>query len=101
MSFCLVEGEGGVRDARRGGSVLSKILRRGGVFKEGEGPGGCLQRIGEFGVGGGNILFCTRNVNQAEKQAFLSPLRSNSLSVVFLVREGPLVAWNPNFDDQF
>ena len=49
--FLLGEGEGGVRGARS--CFLLTIPRGGGGFQEGEGPGGCLRRIGEFWGGGG------------------------------------------------
>ena len=48
-------GRGGEGGGGRGGSVfLFKITGQGGgCFQEREGPGGCLERIGEFGGGGG------------------------------------------------
>ena len=47
--FLLGEGEGGVRGAGRGGVVsLLKIPQGGGGLEEGEGPAGCLRRLGDF-----------------------------------------------------
>ena len=58
--FCSGRGKG-ESEAPGGGGVgfLLKIPRGGGGrFQEGEGPGGCLQRIGDFlGGGGGQIFF--------------------------------------------
>ena len=46
--------------------IDSRESRRGGGVQEGEGPGGCLRRIGEFlGVGGAlNFFLRARNVHQ-------------------------------------
>ena len=67
--FLLGEVEGGVQGAGRGGDrfFLIENARKGaGVLQEGEGPGGCLLRIGEFFLGGGglNIFLGGRNVHQ-------------------------------------
>ena len=72
-------GEGGVRGARRGGGMgigfLLKVQQEGGgVFEEGEGPGGRLRRIEHFLWGGGlNILF-------------FGPETSKSFGVLFTAR---------------
>ena len=65
--FPLGDGEGGVRGERRGGGlVFYWKSQEGGGFQEGEGPRGCLRRIGEFLGGGGlNIFFRGQKVHQA------------------------------------
>ena len=65
--FLLGEGRGNLRRQDRGGGgigFLLKIPGGGGVSKEAEGPGGCLWRIRNLGVGGLNIFFRGRNVLQ-------------------------------------
>ena len=66
--FSVREGGGGVRGAGGvGGSVWYFKSRERGVFREGEGLGGHLRRIGQLfgGEGGGlNIFFRGRNVQQ-------------------------------------
>ena len=67
LFFLLGEGKG---ESRCRGWVglffLLKIPGGGEGFRRGEGPGGCLQRIGEFVFGGGdlNFFFRGRNVHQ-------------------------------------
>ena len=73
----LGEGEGGVEAPEGGGgSDFYGKAQEGGISRTGgaEGPGGCLQRIGEFLGGGGlNIFFRGRNVHQGEDFRKLLP----------------------------
>ena len=63
-------GRGKGESEARGGGVGDWFFiesPRGGGFEEGEGPGACLRRIGDFqgwGGGGLNIFFRGRNVHQ-------------------------------------
>ena len=95
---------GGRGSSRRqeGGGVgfLLKIPRGGGGFQEGEGPGGYLRRIGDFGGGGGLIFFSQKyashprppHTRQKYEQTFWTNMtpnaskqgKSGSLGVIFL-----------------
>ena len=56
----------------RGTGFLLKITRGGGGgFQEGEGPGGCLRRIGEFCGGEGAKYFCSGPKRPPSKQSFM------------------------------
>ena len=82
-------GRGSLRRQEGGGFDFYGKSQEGGL-QEGEGPGGCLRRIGDFGAGGGlNIFFsgpkCPPRFVRAEmfERKFLANgrLRQNSLAI--------------------
>ena len=91
--FCSGRG-GGVQGARTGGDrYLLKIPgERGGVVsKEGEGLGGCLWRVGEFGGGALIFFFRGRNVTKSTFAAV------NELIGLFKVVQKVVLANVPSF----
>ena len=77
--FFFWSGRGNGESKVRGvGSVFKLKVPRGGVSMTGgaEGPGGCLQHIGEFFLGGGGQIFFFRgrNVHQGNLLKLRSPL---------------------------
>ena len=68
--FLVGEGEEGSLTGQEGGGepvFLLKIPQGGGGFQEGEGQGGCVQRMGEFRGGGLNIFFRGRTSTKLRK----------------------------------
>ena len=79
--FCSGRGKG-PRRQEGGDRFFIEIPRGGGGFEEGEGPGRCLRRIGDFfWRGGANIFFRARNVLQVAVQ-YLQYLNTSLLASV-------------------
>ena len=62
-------GKGSPRREEREGIGFYRQSQERGEFLEGEEPGGCLRRIGEFFWGGGGARFRGRNVHQGEQRS--------------------------------
>ena len=82
------EGEEGVRGTGKGGFDFFFKIPRGGFLRGGgaEGPGGCLQRIGEWGGGGLNFFFRGRNAHQ--ETAICPPSRGKKSHTARVRRSG-------------